>query len=187
LIDTEQNSVWWRWTASTTGVVTLDVPDGGGTMNVTIYRSAGRLVSNLVEVATNPVNPAAPNLRLNHVQFAVGQGEIYAIAVRSVRSDTGSWLPPLPWDLPVIPGREFTLRMDFVPQAVGPLLVKQVGPMMMASFAAVPGRSFSLDRSLDLQSWVAVNEGVTTGVTQLMAIPIEPSVGSQFFRIHLAP
>lgn len=181
----EANSVWWRWSALSNGIVTVDVPDGDGLLDVTVYRT-GAWMSDLAPIASNLPNPAAPSRRLNHVQFAAHAHAGYAVAIRSLKTGGGSWVPSQPCDLPVVPGREFTFRLDFVATEVSALLVKQDGGVMHASFAAAPGKAYVVESSNDLADWLVIYTGVATGNTELLSFDIEETEPGRFFRLRLA-
>ncbi len=182
---TEANSAWWKWVAPNDGILALDIPDGNGEMSIAVYLGYGPWETNEVAVGSNPSSPLSPDRNLNHLQGAVRAGQLYSIAVRSMKKTVGSWVPTGPCDEPFIPGRDFTLRMDFIHGEVGQLLVKRYDDELMASFAAQPGREFVVESSSDLDVWEERAGGVATGVTQLLSLQIDPDTPTQFFRLKL--
>lgn len=180
------NSVWWRWTAPADGIATVDLPDGNGELSIAACTGWGPWVSNIVQIATNGPDPVAPGRMLNHLQFAVTNRAVYAIAVRSMIGNS-SWVPSGECDAPVYPGRDFTLNFDFVTGLAGKLLVTRNGNELLASFATGFGRHFAIEASSDLQQWEEVMTGTATGSTQLTALGIDLGVGSRFFRLRVDP
>ncbi|MBI1177860.1 hypothetical protein GC207_10540 [bacterium] len=180
------NSVWWRWTAPADGVATVDLPDGNGDLSIAACTGWGPWVSNIVQIAANGPDPVVPGRMLNHLQFAVTNGAVYAIAVRSMIGNS-SWVPSGECDAPVYPSREFTLNFDFVPDRAGKLLLMRNGNEMLASFATGFGRHFAIEASSDLQQWVEVTTGTATGDTQLTALGIDLGFRSRFFRLRVDP
>ena len=78
------NSVWWTWTAPTSGIVSLDTLGSGFDTLLGVY--TGTSVDALIEVATN--DDATGSVQ-SAVQFVATQGETYYFLVDGFQTQTG--------------------------------------------------------------------------------------------------
>jgi len=81
------NSVWWTWTAPSTGTVTIST--AGSTFDTLLGVYTGSSVSSLTTIASNDDDPDAGDFS-STVSFEVVPGETYQIAVDGYDGDTGN-------------------------------------------------------------------------------------------------
>ena len=86
-------SVWWSWTAPSSGVVTIDTHGSAFDTLLAVY--TGSTLSSLVSIAANDNNGMTVNT--SSVSFAAQAGTTYQIAVDGVNSASGILL--LSWNL----------------------------------------------------------------------------------------
>lgn len=183
---TDANSVWWRWYAAESGVLALNVPDGNGLMSVAVYDGFGPWDPATTPVGENPPHPDLDGRLMNHVQLPVIGGHYYALCVRTVKNSAGSWHGTGGCKPVFISGREFLFQLDFTPSVAGRLLAIRSADEMLGTFAAPPGQRFTLESSTNLNSWHELEQGVTTGMMQLLQWTVKTNSPQEFFRLKVA-
>jgi C1A family cysteine protease len=81
-----RRSVWWTWTAGSTGIVTLDTEGSGFDTLLAVYR--GGALANLVPVAAN--DDGGAGVLTSRLQFYATAGTTYQIAVDGYAGASGS-------------------------------------------------------------------------------------------------
>ncbi len=94
-----QNSIWFRWQAPASGMVTFStegsVDTGSDPLDTLLAAYSGSLLPSLAQIATN--DDAAPSSKFSKISFPVQAGTSYAIAVDGRNGAIGRIL--LRWDL----------------------------------------------------------------------------------------
>ncbi|MFN0127739.1 MAG: S8 family serine peptidase [Verrucomicrobiales bacterium] len=97
------NSAWWRWTAATTGWLTIDLQESDFDTVLAVYQGAS--LSSLNALASNDDANAS---RTSQVSLAVTAGQTYLIAVDGYRESQGAVeMSLILGPMPVIPNDAF--------------------------------------------------------------------------------
>jgi subtilisin len=95
------SSVWWRWTAQTTGIVGIDT--FGSSFDTTLGVYTGTQVDNLTAVTSN--DDASDSLQ-SSVFFPATTGTTYYIAVDGYYGDSGAIILNLATEMGVVPAND---------------------------------------------------------------------------------
>ncbi|MGD1714648.1 S8 family serine peptidase [Dapis sp. BLCC M172] len=82
----ENNSVWWSWTAPTSGQATVDT--FGSNFDTVLAAYTGDSVSNLTEIASN--DDSASNFLQSEIVFDAAEGTTYHFVVDGFSDETGN-------------------------------------------------------------------------------------------------
>lgn len=135
-------SVWWTWTAPESRTVVVST--AGSRFDTLLAVYTGVSISNLTVVAANDDRAAADGVLTSEVTFDAVGGQAYQIAVDGWDGDAGQ------------------IKLQIGPAA--PLLQGSVAAdgAAQVSFTGIPGRTYGVEASLDLEAWEPVAEVVNT-------------------------
>lgn len=147
-------SVWWSWTAPTSGPVSLDLSGSDYPFPVAVF--TGSNLSNLVMVAEGG----------GGLSFDAVQGQTYQIAVSDYNGLTGAI--------------ELTLLGTIVDLPLQHLF--QQGGHAILSYEATRGEVVALLKSADDENWTMIQKATATGKVVLFRVQQAPTQSGPFYR-----
>ena len=156
------HSIWYRWTAPTSGPV--DFNTAGSTFNTTLAVYTGSSVTNLTVIAGN--NDDAAGLHTSRVDFQATAGTTYRIAVDGFGGDSGN--VALSWNMN---------------SSVS--IARRTGGAVEIDFTGVNGQKYGLLVSSNLATWFTQAIRTMSGSKQQYID--NATVPQRFYRTVLVP
>ena len=160
--DVGGHSIWYRWTAPTSGPV--DFNTAGSTFNTTLAVYTGSSVTNLTVIAGN--NDDAAGLHTSRVDFQATAGTTYRIAVDGFGGDAGN--VALSWNMN---------------SSVS--IARRTGGAVEIDFTGVNGQKYGLLVSSNLATWFTQAIRTMSGSKQQYID--NAAVPQRFYRTVLVP
>ena len=161
-------SVWWSWTAPTTGPVTITTE--GSTVDTLLAVYGGTILPSLTELGSNDDVDLANGVLTSAVTMVATAGQTLQIAVDGFGGDFG----------------EITLRIE-------PMILRLVAtvPLPDGGFQFTletgPGTTNEIQTSPDLRSWTAIATLIATNGTALYTDQTATNRDHSFYRVRLLP
>ena len=166
------SSVWWAWTATASGLATLDTTGSSFQTLLAVY--TGNAVSNLTLVANDDGYGGSRTYFGSQVAFTAVAGTVYAIAVDGNNGASGNIVLNVHLPGSVVASNNLAI-------ASGRFLAN--GQFQLTVTGGATGQGYALRASSDLVNWITLTSGVIADSSLQLSDPAATNHPARFYRL----